>query len=461
MKKLLSVLLTIAVVLNGSVFAFGTSPMPALIGETAILMDMSTGKILYEKNADSPRYPASTTKIMTALLALENLDVTKEVAVDDKTPYEVEGSHIALVPGEVLTVDQLLHAMMTESANDCALVLGKTISGSTEQFADLMNKRAKELGAKNTNFVNPNGLHDDAHISTAYDLAVIARYAMTNPKTGPAFRKLVTTYKYHILPTNKQPERFLYNTNRMLYDTVHKVSVNGVSRVFKYEGVTGIKTGYTSHAGGCLVASAKRDGTELLAVTMKSTDPGRFADCMAMLDWGFANYKTVPTMEAGKSLGEVQVKKGSINQVEAVLADNVAVTLPLEASEDLLSTKIVLDQSVQAPIKKGQVIGRLEVYEGENLITSGSALAANAVKEGGILSYAGIPDKTAKKIGLTALGIFLLILAWLVIYVLIKRRQVRLRKERRRKRAEQKKREEEAKKEAWEADYERRRRETR
>lgn len=460
MKKLLSVLLVLTVVLNSAVISRATTPEPALIGETAILMDMKTGKVLFEKNPDATRYPASTTKIMTCLLALENLDLSKQVTVDEKTPYEVEGSHIALVPDEVLTVEQLLYALMTESANDCALVLGKEISGTTEQFAALMNERAKELGAKNTNFVNPNGLHNDAHVTTAYDLAMIARYAMTNPKTSEMFRTLVTTYKYHIPPTNKQPERFLYNTNRMLYDTVHKVTVNGESRVFKYDGVTGIKTGYTSHAGGALVASAERDGTELLCVVMKSTDPGRFADCIAMLDWGFANYKTVPEMEAGKNLGTVNVKKGEIKTVDALLSKDVSVTLPLEASADVLSTKVVLNDFVRAPVEKGQVIGTLEVYEGETLITTCSALAAKDIKVGGLLSYVGIPDKTAKKIGIGVLTVFLLLVAWLVIYILVKRRQVRLRKERRRKRAEQRKRAEAAKRLAWEQDYEQRRRDT-
>ncbi len=460
MKKLLSILLIIAVMLSVPVFSYGTTETPALIGETAILMDMTTGKILYEKNANDTRYPASCTKIMTALLALENLDVNKTVTVDDKTPYEVEGSHIALVPGEQLTVDQLLHAMMTESANDCALVLGKEISGTTEDFAALMNQRAKELGAKNTNFVNPNGLHNDAHVSTAYDLAMIARYAMTNPETSQSFRELVTTYKYYIAPTNKQPERFLYNTNRLLYDTVNKVVVNGEKRVFKYDGVTGVKTGYTSHAGGCLVASAERNGTELLAVVMKSTDPGRFADCMALMDWGFANFKTVPALTAGKDLGETKVKKGSVNQVQAVLAEDVSVTLPAEASENVISTKVLLDETVNAPVEKGQTIGTVEIYEGDNLVTTVGAVAAKTVTEGGLLSYVGIPDKTAKKIGLTVLAVFLVLIAWLVIYIMIKRRQVRLRRERRRLRAERRRREEIERRAAWEAEYERQRRDT-
>ena len=458
MKKIISLIVALTVFCGSALTAFAATPEPALIGETAILMDMSTGKILYEKKAREQRFPASTTKILTALLALENLDVNQKVTVDDQTPYEVEGSHIALEPGEVLTVEQLLCAMMTASANDCALVLGKAVSGTTEKFAQLMNKRAKELGAENTNFVNPNGLHDNAHLTTAYDLAVIARYAMTNPKTSQAFRQLVTTYKYEIPPTNIKTEpRYLYNTNRLLYDTVNKVVVNGQKRVFKYEGVTGIKTGYTSHAGGTLVASAKRGDTELLAVVMKSTDPGRFADCMAMLDWGFENFKTVPKLAAGADMGEVKVKRGAVGRVKAVLSQNVSCTLPLEASADVLSTKVVLDESVKAPVKQGQIVGKLELYEGDGLLDSYDVRAAEAVKQGGILSYIGIEDKTAKVIWITLLAVFAALAFLMAVYIVLKRRQVKRRRLRRQQQAERRRKEEIARKAAWEAEFERRR----
>lgn len=460
MKKIIAIFLAIAVVFSGGAPSYGATADPVVTGETAIVMDMNTGEVLFEKNSHDTRYPASTTKIMTAILALENLELDTEIAVDDKTPFEVEGSHIALVPGEVLTVNQLLHAMMTESANDCALVLGKAVSGSTEEFAKLMNQRAKELGAKNTNFVNPNGLHNPEHLSSAYDLAMMSRYAMTDPKISKEFRELVTTYKYYVPPTNKQPERFLYNTNRLLYDTVHTTVINGVKRVYKYDGVTGIKTGYTSHAGGCLVSSAQRDGTEILTVVMKSTDNGRFSDCIAMLDWGFENYKTVAKEKAGAALGTVKVKTGAVKNVEAVLSQDVYVTVPAEASADLVTTKILLDPSVKAPIAKGQMIGQVEVYESDTLITTVAALAAEAVEKGGILSYIGVQDVTAKKIGIGLLAAFVLLSVLIFIYIMIKRRQVRLRKERRRLRAEQRKKAESARRDAWEAEYERHRHET-
>ena len=164
--------------------------------------------------------------------------------------------------GEQITVRDTLYGLMLESANDSAVALAKMISGSVSDFAVLMNAKAQELGALNSNFVNPNGLHEDEHLSTAYDMAMIAKYAMENP----VFRDYVATYQYTVAATNMQETRYLYNTNRLLYDNINKVYVDRILRGCKYEGVTGIKTGYTSKAGGCLVAGAKRGETELIEI---------------------------------------------------------------------------------------------------------------------------------------------------------------------------------------------------
>jgi len=465
-RRVWIVLLTLALVMGSTLPVFAATAQPELIGETAILIDMKTGEILMEKNAHEQRYPASTTKIMTAILTLENLDLNAQVTVDDVTPYEVEGSHIALEPGEVLTVDQLLNGMLTESANDCALVLGKTIAGSTEDFARMMNEKAKELGALNTNFVNPNGLHNPNHKATAYDLAMMARYAMTDPTISAKFRELVTTYKYEIPATNKKTEpRYLYNTNRLLYDTVNKVYVNGVKRVCKYDGVTGVKTGYTSNAGGCLVASAQRNGSEFLCVTMKSTDMGRFSDCIAMLDWAFANYRTVSPISIGSDVGEVTVKRGSVKSVGAVAAEDIYTTIPMDSPDSVVTTQVIMENQVEAPVAKGQIVGKIQVYENDELVGEFDAVAKEEIPRGGMLSIFGITDATARKIyigtGITLLVILLLLWG----YVLLKRRQVRRRKARR---AERQKRiaeakaqkeqtdEEYLKRAQWEKEYEKR-----
>ncbi|MDD4582921.1 MAG: D-alanyl-D-alanine carboxypeptidase, partial [Eubacteriales bacterium] len=328
---------------------------------------------------------------------------------------------IYLLEGENVNVRDVLYGLFLESANDSAVALAKKVSGSVEEFSKLMNKKAKEVGAKNTHFVNPNGLHEDNHMSTAYDLAMIAKYAMKNQ----TFRDYVSTYQYTMEATNLQETRYLYNTNRLLYDTVNKVVVNGVTRPCKYEGVTGIKTGYTSKAGGCLVASAKRGNTELIAVTMASTDMGRFADCIALLDYGFENYKTVEAISNGKDIGTVPVKRGAVKRVPVAIAEDAYATLPLEASENLIRTEVQLFDYLKAPVDEGQKAGVVKVYMGDELLGEYEAAAVETIDRGGILSVIGISDILAKKIRNIMLSVLGVLFLLLVFYIILKRKQVK------------------------------------
>ncbi len=431
MKKIVTILLMAFVLINAvPAISYGATEPPTIIGETAVVIDARTGQVIYNKNMDEQRYPASTTKVITAILALENLDLSKTVTIDAETPF-TEGSRVYLLEGEQITVEQLLYALLLESANDAAVALGKEIAGSIPAFAKMMNEKAAALGAKNTHFVNPNGLHDDNHLTTAYDLAMIARYAMQNEK----FRELVTTYRYVIPATNKQETRYLYNTNRLIYDEKTKLIVNGVQRVAKYEGSTGIKTGYTSHAGGCLISGAIREGTELISVVMKSTDSARFADSIALLDYAFENYKSVNAMDANTILGEIPVKHGSVKKVEVVVAKAAHVTLPIEASASLLDTKIKLDKKVRAPVALGQKVGVVEIYAGDTLVGQVDAITTSEIPEGGILSIVGITDATAKSIEKFFAFVIVLVILLFAIYVVLKRRQIRRRKLRRQERA--------------------------
>ncbi|MDD2189886.1 MAG: D-alanyl-D-alanine carboxypeptidase [Syntrophomonas sp.] len=431
MKKIIPYILMALLLINlAPITSLAATEPPAIIAETAIVIDANTGKVLYDKNMNDQRYPASTTKVITALLALDNLDLSKTVTIDAETPF-TEGSRVYLLEGERVTVEQILYALLLESANDAAVALGKEIAGSIPAFAEMMNQKAVELGAKNTNFVNPNGLHDDNHLSTAYDLAMIAKEAMKNEK----FRELVTTYRYVIPATNMQETRYLYNTNRLIYDEITKVTVNGAQRAAKYEGSTGIKTGYTSKAGGCLIAGAKRGDTELISVVMKSTDEGRFADSIALLDYAFDNYKSVKVMDEDTVLGEIQVKRGAINRVEVVAGETGYTTLPVEASSSLANTKVILDKKVRAPVESGQKVGVVEIYEGETLVGSIDAIAASEIAEGGVLSIIGISDNTAKVIERIFASILILIVLLFAAYVILKRRQIRKRRQRRLERA--------------------------
>ena len=402
-----------------------------LVGQSVILIDASTGKVLYEKNSHDQHFPASTTKMMTAILALENLELSDQVPIDEEVAF-TEGSRIYLLEGEEVTVKELLYGLLLESANDAAVAMAKKISGSTAEFAKLMNEKAKEYGALNTNFVNPNGLHEEAHVSTAYDLAMIAKYAMKNE----SFREYVSTYQHTMPATNMQETRYFYSTNRLLYDTVHKVSVNGVERTCKYDGITGIKTGYTPEAGGCLVASAKRGDPELIAVSVASTDMDRFGDCIALLDYGFANYKTVLALNEGSDLGTIDVKRGAISRVGVATKENAYATLPVEASKTVVRTEVVLKDSLKAPIKKGQKTGIVKVFAGNEQVGEYDVVATADVKKGGPLSLIGISDATAKMMLIVFLGIVFLLIVSLVVYIMIKRRQLRMKRMKRQKERE-------------------------
>lgn len=453
MKKSLSFILSF-ILLSGFVFIQPIEALttkPNVEAEAAILIDSTTGKILYEKNPKELLYPASTTKMVTCILAIENLDLNATVIIDEEAE-KTEGNNIELKRGEEIKVIDLLYAMMTESANDGAVALAKAISGSVEEFALLMNEKAREYGALNTNFVNPNGLHDAAHVSTAYDLAMIAKGCMRND----VFRELVATSSYTMPATNKSDARTFKSTNRLLWDNQKATSiyVNGVLRNCKYDNAIGIKTGYTSKALGCLVSAAQKDGTTLISVVLKSSDLGRFADSIALFEWGFANYKTVKVLDRSYSVGLAPVKKGAVNKVEAVLLEDVAATVPVEASEAVLTTEIQLNDSNRAPIEKGQTLGKLILMESGNPIDSFLIVAAEGIPEGGFLSLFGIPDATAQllvKIFFIALaGLFV----FLVIYIIYKRRQIKKRKMERAERLRKKKALEASQRSEWERQYE-------
>lgn len=407
-KKYIVLIIAIALLISGmTVYATAAAQtsLPLLVGETAVLIDAKSGMVLYNKSMDEQREPASTTKIITGLLAIENLDLDKVVTIDEETSV-TEGSRIYLLEGEQITVRDLLYALFLESANDAAVALAKEMAGSIDDFAIMMNEKAIELGAKNTNFVNPHGLHAEGHLTTAYDMAMMAKAAMENE----TFRKYVTTYKHTIPATNMQDTRYLYNTNRLLYDTKTKVSANGEIRTAKYEGVTGIKTGYTSHAGGCLAASALRDGTELIAVVMKSTDSGRFGDSIALLDWGFENYKTVQTLEKGDKAGEIRVKGGAVKYVSLVAEKDCYATVPIGGSTEDLTRVVKAADEIEVPVKKGQSAGTIDFFSDDILVNSVNLVAAEDVEKGGPLSVFGISDKTANKIFISA-GVFFGVIA--------------------------------------------------
>ncbi len=431
--------------------SFALTQMPRLEGSAAILLDMTSGEVLYENNADEQRFPASTTKMMTALLALENLDLESDITVDAEAA-NIGGSGIKLREGEIMNADVMLHAMLIPSSNDCAVAIAKTIAGSVDNFAVMMNAKARELGCKGTNFVNPCGLHEDDHYTTARDLSIIAMECMKNEH----FREIVAMPEYTVPATNLSDARDLVSSNLLLWDETerHKIYVGNDLRYPKYDGTIGIKTGYTPQAGGCLVAACEKDGTRLLSVVMECTDMGRFADTIKLFNWGFENYKTYTVLHGGYSFGDVKVKHGEFNKVEAVLLTDVAYTLPADASVDIMSAQAVLQESIKAPVKKGDDVGVITLYEGDEPVGTYRAVAAKSIAEGGLLSYFGIEDSTAKVIGRIALVVIVLLVLALATYVMIMRRKMKIKKARKARKLAQKQQEEAIKRAQWEHYYE-------
>lgn len=354
-------LLIIAIILNTYTFAFANEL--SLDGQGSILMDFDTKEILYEKNMDMQLYPASTTKIMTAILAIENANLSDIVTVDQESINLTEGSHIALEPGERLTMEQLLYALLVQSANDAAYVIAKHISGSHEAFANLMNQKAKELGATNTHFVNPNGLHEDEHVTTAYDLAIIAQYAMQNE----SFRKFVNTLTYTIEPTNIKAEpRYLKNTNKLLFST-EAINVDGKYIPAKYEGASGVKTGTTGRALNCLVSFAEKDGQRLLAVVLKANGINVYSDTHKLLNYGFNNFSNTIIGYKNEFVENIKVENGIQGFVAGIIDNDFIYPLSNE-NINKIQEKITIRENLAAPISSGEILGTKEYYLEDKLI---------------------------------------------------------------------------------------------
>lgn len=254
---------------------------PSVAGESAIVMEASTGTVLYEKNAHQELYPASITKIMTALLAVENSSLDEQVTFSADAVYKTEGSGIWRDVDEVMTMEQCLYALMLESANECAYAIGEHVGGDYDTFVQMMNDKAQELGCQNTHFNNPHGLPDENHYTSAYDMALISRAALQNE----TFRLITSTKRYTIPATNKHTEEtYLSNHHKMLNNW------KGDSQ-YLYDGCIGGKTGYTSVAGSTLVTFAERDGMTLICVVMNEKSPDHYLDTTNLLNYCFENFQ--------------------------------------------------------------------------------------------------------------------------------------------------------------------------
>ncbi|MDQ0340716.1 D-alanyl-D-alanine carboxypeptidase (penicillin-binding protein 5/6) [Caldalkalibacillus uzonensis] len=311
--------------------------------EGIVLMDAKTGQVLYSKNAEQPFYPASITKIMTAILALESGRLDEMVVTSELARHAI-GNRIYLAEGEEKPLIDLVYGIMLNSGNDAAIAIAEHLGGSVEGFAEMMNAKAKEIGALETHFVNPHGLHDDDHYTTAMDMAKIAQYALQNP----LFREIVTT---KTMPWfGEEWHSNLVNTNRLLWD---------------YEGTTGIKTGYTSAAGQTFVASAERDGTELIVVLLKATHrQNLWQEAAALLDYGFEHYQTVKVWNEGDYVTETLYGQEHVFQ----LAEDVYVTMPKAADGKFQWDERLELTHVTPPFIKNMLAGHLVVETEDHTI---------------------------------------------------------------------------------------------
>ncbi|WP_129597080.1 D-alanyl-D-alanine carboxypeptidase family protein [Anaerophilus nitritogenes] len=324
--------------------------------KSAILIDAGSGKIIYEKNSHDKLPPASVTKIMTMLLAMEAIDQGKISLKDDITISErassMGGSQLYLEPGESKSVDQLLKGIAVASANDACVGLAEYISGTEETFVQKMNARAKELGMNDTQFMNTNGLPQEGHYTSAYDISIMSRELLKYPKIHEYLTIWMSTMKVG-LPNKKETNLQLTNTNKLIRS---------------YPGANGIKTGFTSDAKYCLSGSATKNGLTLIAVVLGcETSPIRFEEAKKLLNYGFASYSSVSIAKKNQSMDEVLIEKGTKEKLTVITKDQVSI-LVKKGEENKIQKEIIVPKSIKAPVKKNQKIGEIILTkEGEEM----------------------------------------------------------------------------------------------
>lgn len=329
---------------------------------SAILMDPYSGKVLYEKNAHDIRACASITKVMTLLLVMEAIDSGKLSLNDMLSASEhaasMGGSDIWLEPGEVMSVDDLIKATVVASANDAAVVLAEAVAGSESDFVNQMNNKAKELGMNETTFKNCNGLDEEGHLTSAYDVAIMSKELI------------------------KHEQIFKYTSIWIDYLRGGKTQIVNTNKLIKsYKGITGLKTGTTNEAGSCISATAKRDGLDLVAVVLGSkTGKDRFKDAQILLDYGFANYMVTKLQLPDDMLMPVKVTNGMDEFVQTEVSMDNKFLIPKGKDKDI-KTVVDVDECVEAPVYEGQVLGKVTYMMGDEVLTESDIIAANSVSK--------------------------------------------------------------------------------
>ena len=339
--------------------------------ESSILIEQSTGEVLYAHNEHEKLRPASVTKVMTILLIMEAIE-NGSLKYEDKIPCSenassMGGSQIWLDESETLTVDEMLKAICVVSANDCTVAMAERIGGSEENFVNMMNEKAKALGMNDTTFKNCHGIDEDGHVTSAYDIALMSRELLTKYPE-------ITNYTTIYMDTLRNGESELVNTNKLIRN---------------YAGATGLKTGSTSLALFNLSASATKEGLSLIGVIMKApTSKERFSCARKLLDYGFSNYKYELLCTQNDFVREIDVQKGTKNKIR-VIYDNSIGKITKKNETDQIDTIVEMKENIIAPVEKGEILGKVKFMRGEKTIAEVNLIAEEQIKKKNLISTAG------------------------------------------------------------------------
>lgn len=391
--------------------------------QAAMLLEMNTGSLVYGKNLDMRREPASLTKVMTCLLAMERGNLDDKITISDTAlkGLDPNGSSAGLVEGETLTLKELLYCLMISSANDAAPVIAEYISGSQDAFVELMNQRAKELGCTGTHFANPHGLHDDDHYSTARDLSRMMLEAMK----FEAFREIIATERHYLEPTNKVSEE-------RILDTTDFFISKKVSEQYYDSRVVGGKTGFTTPAGYCIMFVAEDEGLEYLCVilgaesyvTEESTTLGSFTQGEKLIDFGFDNYTVAQVLSPLSPVAQLPVQE-STDSVVLTPKESLSTLLPVDYDPEKLTLEYTLSDSsgLQAPLEAGQTVGTVRRFYNGTCVGETELVTMTAIRRNKISTFGGdgSSDTAASGPWLAVAVVFAVLLLGLVTGVLILR----------------------------------------
>lgn len=409
LKKLKRVILStllIFILTTFSITSYAAEKITISSG-AGLLIERSSDRILFEKNAYEIMYPASTTKILTAIVVLENAELDELATVSKNALETIPNGYVTcnLQIGEELSVKDLMYALMVKSANDAAVVLAEHVGGSVEGFADMMNQKAKEIGCKNTHFVNPNGIHDENHYTTAYDLYLMADYALSFEHTNE-FRDFVSRTSYTLPATNLYPadDRIFSTTNELI-----KINNNDRIDNYYYKNALGIKTGHTSQAGYCLVSSSSRDDLEFISVILDGGFDSRglserYTETIKLFNFGYDNFTLTKIKEANNIIDTIIVEKATkeTESLNLLIKDSITVINDKSTDVDKINPDIKLNENIIAPITKGDVLGTI-TYTVDDIDYTSDLIAAHDV------------EKFDITFELLVTGIFMLVLGFLLL----------------------------------------------